>query len=162
HRLAEGSVCDPVGAIGAGGEIAARELVLALRARLHTGKAALDRKVDGLIVAAFKMQEGVMLYRAPVASVKRIAADEVQRTGDIAPVAPGHDEKRIIRHALADQAEKFAGKIGRAPFACARIHVEGVEGIPMIFCEIAAGYPFDLDAVFQCLLALLADHLALA
>src|SRR5690606_34741217 len=119
-------------------------------------------KVDGLIVAAFKMQKGMMLHRAPIAPIKCIAVDEVQRTGNVAAIAPRHDEKRIIRHALADQAEDFAGEIGRAPFARACIHIEGVEGIPMIFSEIATCYPINFDTGFQRLLTLLADHLALA
>lgn len=64
NGIAEGSIGDPVGAVGAGGQVAACELVLALRACLDARNAARNGEVDRLIVAAFEMQEGVMLDRA--------------------------------------------------------------------------------------------------
>ena len=63
-------------------QIAARQLVFALRAGLDPGQALRDRPVDGLIIAQLEMQEGMILDAAPVAAVKRLAPDEVQRPGD--------------------------------------------------------------------------------
>src|SRR5690606_21543969 len=120
---------------GAGGQVAACELVLALRACLDARNAARDGEVDRLIVAAFEMQEGVMLDRAPVAPVERVAADEIESAGDVAPAALRHDEKRALGHALIDEAEEFAREIGAAPFAAPCVHVEGEEGVPMVLAE---------------------------
>ena len=50
-------------------EIAARELVLALRAGLDAGKAFCERKIDGLMVAHLEMQERMVLDAAPVAAI---------------------------------------------------------------------------------------------
>src|SRR5690606_32761923 len=108
------------------------------------------------------MQERVVLDRAPVPPVENAVADEVERARDMASVAPRHDEQYALRHALADQAEEFAREIGAAPFAAARVHVEGEEGVPVILGDAASRHPFHGDAVFQRALALLADHLALA
>ena len=54
--------------------IAARQLVLALRAGLDHLQLALDGEVDRLVVADLEMQEGVVLDAAPVAAVERVAS----------------------------------------------------------------------------------------
>ena len=50
-------------------QVAARQLVLALRAGLDPREPVRDRVVDGLVVAELEMQERVVLDRAPVAAV---------------------------------------------------------------------------------------------
>ena len=66
-----------MGRIGGLRQVAARELVLALGAGLDARELVRDRVLDGLIVAELEMQERVMLDRAPVAAVERVAADEI-------------------------------------------------------------------------------------
>ena len=100
--------------------------------------------------------------RPPIAPVERILADEIDRAGDGAAIALGHDQKNMIAHRRADFREKFAGQIGRAPFARARIRVEMKKRVPMGFLDVGAGQKLDRDAVRQSLLALTPDHLALA
>src|ERR1700722_3812271 len=57
YRTAQAGVGDVMRGIGGLRQVAARDLVLALRAGLHRLEAPLDRKVDGLIVANLEMQE---------------------------------------------------------------------------------------------------------
>ena len=65
---AQTGVGDVVRGVGRLRQISARDLVLALRTRLDDFQAALNRKVDGLIVADLEMQERMMFDRAPVAA----------------------------------------------------------------------------------------------
>ncbi len=104
----------------------------------------------------------MVLNGAPIASIKSVSTDEVQGTCDQPAVPPRHDEERILCHALANETEKFPCEVGRAPLARSGVHVEGKEGVPVIFGEVASGHPFDGDAVFPGAFAFLADHLALA
>ncbi len=105
------------------------------------------------------MQERPALDRPPIAAIDCLAAEEIERAGDEAACAPGHHQHDAIAHLLADDREEGAVEVGRAPFARARVHVEGEKGIPGCFGEIGAGEAQNLDAA--CGLAPLAlDHLA--
>ena len=119
-------------------------------------------EVDGLVVADLEMEIGALLDPAPIAAVKRVGADEVERTGDISSGLLGEDEQDLIGHGLAKQAETLPREIGRAPFARPRVHVEGKEGVEMRLGESAPRHPFDVDAVAKCFAALFADRLPLA
>ena len=81
---AEAGIGDPVGRVGRGRPVAARELVLALRAGLDARQAVGDGPIDRLVVAELEMQERLLLDRAPVAAVERVGADEIERAGDVA------------------------------------------------------------------------------
>jgi hypothetical protein len=51
------------------------------------------------------VEERHFLHRAPVAAVKRVGADEVERAGD-GPASPfGEEEQDAARHALAQQGK---------------------------------------------------------
>ena len=80
--LAKSGVRDPMGGVGRRRHVAARELVIALRAGLDAGELVLDRVVDRLMVADLEMQARVVLDRAPVAAIDAIAADQIERAGD--------------------------------------------------------------------------------
>ena len=108
------------------------------------------------------MQERLLLARAPVASVERLRADEIERAGDIAAVAAGHDQQDPVGHALADQREEAPVEIRPAPFPRAGVHVEGEEGIPGRFRQAWPGEEVDLDAAGEGVAALPADRLPLA
>ena len=73
-RAAQRRIGDVMRRIGRHRHVAARELVLALRAGLDPRELVLDRVFDRLIVAQLEMQERVMLDRAPVAAVQRVAS----------------------------------------------------------------------------------------
>src|ERR1700720_2774545 len=75
-RPPEAGIGDVVRRIGGAGQVAARELVLALGAGLDAGEPVGDRIFDRLVVADLEMQEGVMLDRAPMAPQQRVRADE--------------------------------------------------------------------------------------
>src|SRR3546814_4533682 len=65
-----------------GGQVAAGQLVFTLGAGFDAGQAVPDRIVDRLVIAAFEMQEGVMLDAAPVAAIQAVVAQHVPGTGD--------------------------------------------------------------------------------
>src|SRR6478736_5606508 len=65
---AQAGIGDEVRGVGGPRQVAARDLVLALRAGLDMREAALDGEIDRLVVADLEMQERMMLDRAPVAA----------------------------------------------------------------------------------------------
>lgn len=60
---------------------------------------------------------------SPIAPIERILADEIDRAGDIASIAAALT-KDMLAHGGTEASEKFAGEIGRAPFAGAGICVK--------------------------------------
>ena len=104
--------------------------MLALRTGLDGSETLLDREIDGLVIADLEMQEGMVLDAAPVATVKPVRAHEVDRAGNAASIALGHDQQDVIGHAFADQREEVAVEVGLAPFTAARVEIEGVENRP--------------------------------
>lgn len=129
--------------------VTTRQLVLALGARFHPFQPLRQRKIDCLMVTDLEMQEGMILDAAPMATIKRIRAYEVDCPRNIAPIAFRHHQQHIIGHALADKRIELPREIRPAPFAAAGIHVEGEELVPDVFGEVASGQPVDLDTVFQ-------------
>ena len=104
-----------------------------------------------------------MLDRAPVAAVEAVAADHVAarpRWAGLPRLAM--TSRQLLAHALGDQREGLAVEIGPPPLARARVHVEGVERVPVRLGDVAAVDPLDGDAGRSRLLALLAHGLALA
>src|SRR3546814_7836940 len=75
-------MCGP----GRHGRIAARQLVLALGARLNSLQSPRDGKIDGLVIAEFEMQEGHVLHTAPITSIQGLGANHVERPGDRSPI----------------------------------------------------------------------------
>ena len=69
--------------------------------------------------------------------------------------------KRSLRHGFVHQAEEPPVEIRRAPFSVGRVHVEVMEAVPVAFGQVAAGHPFDFDAVVDRFPALPADVLSL-
>src|SRR5260370_37016845 len=74
YRAAQAGIGDVVRGIGGLRQVAARDLVLALRAGLDRFQATLNRKIDGLAAATLEMQEPVMPGRAPVGAEERLSA----------------------------------------------------------------------------------------
>src|ERR1043165_4453577 len=77
HRAAQRWIGDVVRRVSRLRQVTAGDLVLALRAGLDPAQAALDGKVDRLIVADLEMQERVVLDGAPVAAEQGVRADTV-------------------------------------------------------------------------------------
>ena len=102
----EGRVGDVVRGEDGGGQVTPGDLVLALRARLDPRQAAADRQLDRLIVAELEVQEGNILQATPVAAVEAIVADQVERAGDPAAAATGHDQQHPVGHPLAEQRKE--------------------------------------------------------
>src|SRR5947209_3705027 len=63
---AQAGIGDEVRGMGRLRQVAARDLVLALRAGLDGSESVLDREIDRLIIADLEMQERMMLDCAPV------------------------------------------------------------------------------------------------
>ena len=70
-------------AIGRHGQIAALDLVRALRARLDALQPVRDREFDRLVIAALEMEEFVIPVAPPIAAVDRVLAEQVERAGDV-------------------------------------------------------------------------------
>ena len=75
--------------IGGGRKVAAGEFVFALRSGLDPTQTVGDGVVDHLIVAQFEVQEWMMLERTPMAAIKGVRADKVDRPRNIAASPPG-------------------------------------------------------------------------
>ncbi len=161
-RTAQRGIADVVRGVGLRRQIAACKLVLALGAGLDTLQAVRDREIDGLVVAHFKVQAGMVLRGAPVASIEAVAADHMEGARDRATVPHRQHEQRGFARCRADQREGAAVEVGPAPLARSRIHVEREERVPVGFRDLASAQPHDLKARAQCFLALLAHRLALA
>src|SRR3954470_9893665 len=63
---AQAGIGDEVSGVGGSRQVAACDLVLALRTGFDVRQPAFDGKVDRLIIADLEMQEGMMLDRTPV------------------------------------------------------------------------------------------------
>src|SRR4029077_18021304 len=92
----------------------------------------------------------------------RVRTDEVDGAGDPAVVAPRHDQEHVAGHALSDQREEGTVEVGPTPFARAGLHVEGKEGVPGVFGDIAAAERMDRDAVGEGIAPFTLDRLAMA
>src|SRR5687768_14442375 len=107
------------------------------------------------------MKEGDLFESAPVAAVKRILADEVERASDRAAVARRKEKQRPIPHRRADALEEGARQIGVAPFAGAGVLVEMPHRVPVDTLDLAAAERDDVETGAGCG-AFPADRLALA
>src|SRR3546814_20052215 len=112
-----------------GGQVAAGQLVFTLGAGFDAGQAVPDRIVDRLVIAAFEMQEGVMLDAAPVAAIQAVVAQHVPGTGDPLAVAARHPQHDTVGPGRLQAADEVAVEIGTAPFATAGVHVEFAERV---------------------------------
>jgi hypothetical protein len=162
YRRMKPGVADIVHRARRNGQVAARQLVRALGAGFDGFQATLDGEVDGLVVAGLEVQAVVIFHAAPVAAIQRVAADEVDRAGDPAAFVAHHDQQDVFRHGFADSRKELAGEVGRAPFAPARVQVETVEVVPVLFGDVAACEPDDLQPGLVHRLAFFPDVLALA
>ena len=86
-----------------GRHVAARDLVLALRACFDPRYFVGERIIDGLIVAELEVQERVMLDRAPVAAEQGMRTKKVDSPCDPPAGAFGHDQHDALAHGLAHQ-----------------------------------------------------------
>ena len=151
-----------MGAVGDLGQVAAGDLVRALRAGLDAAEAALDGEFDGAVVAQLEMQEGVVLQTAPVAAEQRIAAHHVEGAGDGAPLARRQDQHDAFAERRAEPVEEIARQIGIAPFAVARRGITGEERVPVRRLDVVARQRLDGQAAAQRGASLAPDRLALA
>src|ERR1700761_6197478 len=93
------------------------------------------------------MEERYVLRRAPIAPVKRIRADQVERACNGPPIPHRQHEEHALPHALAQQREEAATQIGLSPFARARILVEMPEGVPMRLSDFRADEVEEVESV---------------
>ena len=148
--------------MGGDGQVAARQLVLALCAGLDPLQPLRKRKIDRLMVADLEMQEGMVLDAAPVAAVERVAADEVDAPAMYRPSRFAMTSRMSSAMRSPISEIEVAGEVRPAPFAAAGIHVEGVELVPDVLGQVLAGQPVDGDAVLERRAAFLLQRLALA
>ena len=79
------SIRDPVRRPGKRRLEAARDLVLALRARLEGGETVFDAVVDALVIAGLEMQAVIVGVGAPVAAIECVGGAEKYRRGHGSP-----------------------------------------------------------------------------
>src|SRR4051794_13552141 len=101
----------------------------------------LDGVLDGLIVTQLEMQERMMLDGAPMPSIERVGADEVQGACDPAARALRHDQQDAIAHRLTYRGKERARQIGPPPFPRSGMDVEVEECIPDGFGEGCSSQP---------------------
>ena len=77
---------DPVTRVSGRRVEASNQFVFALCARLKTFESVLDAVIDGVVVADLKVQAVVVTVTAPVAPVKRLFIDKIERSSDIFPI----------------------------------------------------------------------------
>src|SRR5690349_8784017 len=119
--------------MGAAGDhrlIAARDLVLALGARLDTAQAVVDRPFDGLVIAELEVEKRHLLGAAPVTAIERLTANEVERSSDRHAAAAGEEQQDLVAHALANEVEELARQVRPAPLPRAGVLVEGPHRVP--------------------------------
>src|SRR5690606_41701859 len=83
--IVEAPVGHPVHGMDRHGKIAAGQLVLTLGTSLDPFQPVPDRVFDCLVVAAFEMQEGMILNAAPVAAIEGIFAPQLPATAHQGP-----------------------------------------------------------------------------
>src|SRR6516165_7531469 len=127
-RAAQRRIDDIMGGVGRRRQIAAGNLVLALSTGLDPVKLFLNGVLDCLIIAELKMQEGMMLNRAPVTAEQGVGTDKIDRAGDPSAVALCHDQKNAVAHSFTNERVERASKIWPAPLARARLHVKLEKG----------------------------------
>src|SRR3546814_8910161 len=94
------------------------------------------------------MQIGDLDETAPIAAVKRIGAEEVQRPGNRPLLRViGDEQNDPLRHMLADQVERFAREVRMPPFARAGILIEEPHRVPMFGADRIAGQFFDAQSL---------------
>jgi hypothetical protein len=155
-------VQDVVRRKGRDGQIAARDLVLALGPCLDARDAMGDRVVDRAVIAKLEMQEGRVHHRAPVAPVQRIGAAQVQGAGHGLPVALGQHEHDAIAKPFAKQRPEAGRQVGGAPALVHRRQVEAMERVPERGRRRAAQHGAEGEAALRRLPPLAPDLLALA
>ena len=121
------------------GEVAALDLVFALRAGFDGAQVVGDGEVDGAVIAEFEVQEGEVSQAAPVAAVQRVGAAQVERAGDKFAVVFGEHEDDAVPEAFGEEGEERLREVGAAPFAIDGAFVEAVEGFPVGFVGLGAG-----------------------
>src|SRR6185295_6189543 len=89
---------------------AARDLVLSARARLEQLDAMRDAPIDRLVKADVEMQKRPLFARSPIATVKRIRAEQIERAAEqlARTRIPPEDHVHRLRHLFADLLEKCA------------------------------------------------------
>src|SRR5690242_16974479 len=107
------------------------------------------------------MQERHILDAAPIATVERVPADQIERARDRTAIALGKKQQHLVRHSLAEQREEGARKIGLSPFARAGILIEYPERVPIGLGELGAS-DMPYRQAIERRGAFLADRLALA
>ena len=130
---------------GRDGHIAARKLVLPLRARLHARQTPRNGGVDRLIIAELEMQERDVFGTAPVSTIKRVGANQVERPGNGHAVAIGEHQQYFVAHPLRQQREESARQIRSPPFAVAGVLIKSPESIPMPLGQVAARQVHDVQ-----------------
>ena len=102
-----------------------------LGARLDPRQTLGDGKINGAVIAQFKMQTGMIFDCAPIAAKQRVASDKIQCACNGLPIAQGQHQLDVVAHMGLCLIKKVTCEIGRAPFARARILIKLPKCIPM-------------------------------
>ena len=75
-----------------------------------------DRKINRLIITSLEMQIGNVDIGAPIAPIKRIITNEIERAADNLAFIFGHHQKHAVCHGFAKLGKDLMRQIGTAPF----------------------------------------------
>ena len=107
------------------------------------------------------MQKRDVTRAAPIAAIKAIGPDKIQRARNRAVIVKGKKQDNAVAHAVANDVKKCTRQIRRPPFARACVLIEYPECVPMIRRDVSPGNHLDPDCGLRAR-AFLADGLALA
>ena len=91
-----------------------------------------NREIHRHVIAKFKMQKGHIHNGAPIASVNRIAPNQIKRGGDRFSITLRYHQQHAITKPCAEQLPEIAREIGAAtPFLIRSRAIEAMKGLPM-------------------------------
>src|SRR5262249_40815312 len=128
--------------------------------RFYARQFQLNSKLDGLIIAKLEMQERHVGDPPPIPAVERLAANQIQRRCDRAALRFGDEQHALLAHALAQEREELAVKVGRAPFPRAGVLIAAIEKIPVARRDLTPAQTLHMHPLGRAL-AFPADGLAL-
>src|SRR5690242_5325553 len=116
----------------------ARDLVLALRARLEPGQTVLDAVLDALVIARLEVQAVILRRRTPVAPEQRIVALEEDRRRDGRARIHRHFDHQGIGERARDLGEKLLRQIRLMAMTQEGVAMKSIDAIEYAAIQIAS------------------------
>src|SRR4030088_312758 len=123
--------------------------MLALGPRLEACDAALDAKLDALVVARLEMQAVVVRGGSPVPTEQRILTPEKNRCGDRCLLVHSHLHHQRVAERTRSFGEECPRQIRLVAMTEEGVAMKRVDGIECPLVELAAYPCLEVDAHFS-------------